>query len=229
MWSVETLERRVEAKFAEGDVSGAVREMASAEGLAPQDRDTLRALKKKKLLSQKTLALLTHLMGLFIPAVATDRSLPDPPDGSVVSAVATEEEVRKGIMSLHAGVSGGPDGLGPGHLRSLVVHGSAEAGSHLLSALTDLVNVMLRGEVPQFAVLILYGANEWAVRKKDGDILPMAVGSTIRRLSVEICSRTVVQDLGEEVRPVQLGVSLISGGCEAAAHAARRYVRYCRH
>ena len=35
-----------------------------------------------------------------------------------------------------------------GNLRSLVAHGSAEAGS-LSSTLTDLVNVMLRGEVPQ--------------------------------------------------------------------------------
>ena len=41
-------------------------------------------------------------------------------------------------------------------------------------------------------------------------------------------SRPVVQTLGEELRPVQLGVST-SGGCEAAAHAARRYVRDCRH
>ena len=33
----ETLKRRVAAIFAEGDVSGAVRELASAEGLAPQN------------------------------------------------------------------------------------------------------------------------------------------------------------------------------------------------
>ena len=32
----------------------------------------------------------------------------------------------------------------------------------------------------------------------------------------------------EELRPVQLGVST-SGGCETAAHAARRYARDCRH
>ena len=37
-----TLKRRVQAKFAEGDVSGAVSELASAEGLTPQGRDTLR-------------------------------------------------------------------------------------------------------------------------------------------------------------------------------------------
>ena len=206
----ETLKRRVAAKFAEGDVSGAVRELASAEGLAPQDRDTLRALKEKH------------------PSAPENLSLPDPPDGSVVPAVATEEDVRKAIMSFRAGASGGPDGLRPGHLRSLVAHGSAEAGSRLLSTLTDLVNVMLRGEVPQFAVPVLYGANECAIRKKEGGIQPIAVGSSLRRLAVKVGSRPIVQALGEELRPVQLGVST-RGGCEAAAHAARRYARDCRH
>ena len=82
-------------------MSGAVRELASAEGLAPQDGDTLRALKEKH------------------PSAPENLSLPDPPDGSVVPAVATEEDVRKAIMSFRAGASGGPDGLRTGHLRSL--------------------------------------------------------------------------------------------------------------
>ena len=114
------------------------------------------------------------------------------------------------------------------HLRSLVAHGSAEAGARLLSTLTDLVNVMLRGEVPQFAVPVLYGANECGIRKKDGGIRPIAVGSSLRRLAVKVGSRPIVQALGEELRPVRLGVST-RGGCEAAAHAARRYARDCRH
>ena len=59
-------------------------------------------------------------------------------------------------MSFHAVTSGGPDGLRPGHLRLLVDHGSAEAGSRLLSALTNLVNALLRGEVPQFAIPMLF-------------------------------------------------------------------------
>ena len=62
----ETLKRRVAAKFADGDVSGAVRELASADGLAPQDGDKLRALKEKH------------------PSAPENLSLPDPPDGSVV-------------------------------------------------------------------------------------------------------------------------------------------------
>ena len=54
------------------------------------------------------------------------------------------------------------------------------------------------------------------------------LGSTIRRLSDKVGSRPVVQALEEELRPVQLGVAT-SGGMQAAAHAARRYVRDCRH
>ena len=42
---------------------GPVKGLASAEGLAPQDGDTLRALKESFGL-QKTLAFPTHLMGL---------------------------------------------------------------------------------------------------------------------------------------------------------------------
>ena len=73
----ETLKRRIAAKFAEGDVSGAVRELASAEGLAPHDGDTLMALKEKHPLAPENL------------------SLPDLPDGSVVPAVATEEMLER--------------------------------------------------------------------------------------------------------------------------------------
>ena len=187
----KTLKRRVAAEFAEGDVSGAVRELASAEGLAPQDADTLRALKEKP------------------PSAPENLSLPDPPDGFVVPALPRRKMLERKSCLFRAGASGGADGLRPGHLRSLVAHGSAEAGSRLLFTLTDLVNVMLRGEVPQFAVPILYGANECAIRKKDGGIWPIAVGSSLRRLSVKVGSRPIVQAFGEELRPVQLGSQLV--------------------
>ena len=85
---------------------------------------------------------------------------------------------------------------------SLVAHGSAEAGSRLQSALTDLVNIMLRGEVSKFDDPMLYGANECAIRKKDGGIQPIAVGSTIRRLPIKVGSRPVVLALEGELRPV---------------------------
>ena len=140
----DTLKRRVAAKFAEGDVREAVRELAST---APQDGDTLRALKEKHSSAPENL------------------SIPNLPDGSAVQAVAREDD-RNRIISFDAEASGLSDGLRPGHLRSLVAYGSADAGSRFLSALTDLVKVKLRGEVPQFALLILYkGANECGIKK----------------------------------------------------------------
>ena len=65
MRSVEEIKPQEEItgdKFAGGDVSGAVRELASAEGLAHQDGDTLRALKEKH------------------PSAPENLSLPDPSD-----------------------------------------------------------------------------------------------------------------------------------------------------
>ena len=134
-----TQKRRVEAKFVEGGVRGAVRELAPAECLVSKEGDTLRVLKEKH------------------PSASDNIGLSNPPDGPVVPAVATEENIRKEILSFH-----------DGHLRSLVAHGSAEAGSTILSALIDLANFMLRGEILQFAVPILYAADECGTKKKMG-------------------------------------------------------------
>ena len=45
--SDEKLRRRVDAKFSEGDVSGAVRELSGSDGLAPRKEETLRVLQSK--------------------------------------------------------------------------------------------------------------------------------------------------------------------------------------
>ena len=83
-------------------------------------------------------------------------------------------------MSFHAGASGVPDALRPAHLRSLVARGSVEAGSSLLSVLNNLVSVMMRDEVPQFVVPILYGANECDIRKKESGLKASLPGSRRR-------------------------------------------------
>ena len=65
---------------------------------------------------------------------------------------------------------------------------------------------MLRGEFPNFAVPILYGANVCELQKGEGGIRPVAVGSTFRRLATEIGARSLITALGNELRPVQLGM-----------------------
>ena len=145
----ETLKRRVAAKFTRVMWVGAVRELASAKSLAPQDGDTIRATlgsKRNRVISCWS----------FWRALST--------------FVRWKLLVRRKPL--------------------------------VRSALTDLVNVMVRSKIPQFAVSVLYGANECVIRKRDCGIMPIAVGSTIRRFSVKVGKRTVSQDLREKLRPV---------------------------
>ena len=204
------LRRRVAAKFAEADISGAVRELASSDGLAPQDDITLADLRSKH------------------PPAPNDLELPDPPSDVEVPMVASEADTKRAINSFRPGSSGGPDGLRPSHLRALIGHASAEAGSRFLTTLTRFINMILKGEVPGFALATFYGATLCALNKKGGGVRPIAVGNTFRRLATKIGARPLSAALGSELSPVQLGFSC-KGGCEAAVHAARRYLRDCSH
>ena len=200
------LRRRVAGKFADGDIRGAVRLLASSEGIAPHDEATLGLLERKH------------------PPAPSDLSLPGPPgvDGPTPT-LASEEDVRKALASFRPGSAGGPDGLRPGHLSALVSRKTGEAGVRLLASLTEFVNFVLRGEVPDFAKPIFYGATLCALGKKDGGIRPIAVGNTLRRLAAKVGADPMSAGIGEYLRPAQLGFST-RGGCEAAAHAARRYL-----
>ena len=203
------LRKRVAAKFADGDLKGAVRLLASSDTVAPRDDRTLELLQQKH------------------PPVPEDLALPEPPDGEE-QAVVGQEEVKKALGSFRPGSAGGPDGLRPGHLLSLISCRAAEAGVRLLASLTNLVNLILSGGVPEFARAVLFGATLCGLSKKDGGIRPIAVGSTFRRLATKVGAWPLSADIGDSLRPVQLGFST-KGGCEAAAHAARRYLNEASH
>ena len=129
--------------------------------------------------------------------------------------------VKKAILSFPAGSAGGPDGLRPDHLKNLI--GVPVAGNRLLESTTKLVNFVLREKIPEVIRPIFFGANLCALSKKDGGVRPIAVGGTLRRLITKVGLNPISQDLGEYLRPSQLGYAS-SGGCDAAAHAARHYL-----
>ena len=204
------LKRSVSAKFADGDIKGAVRLLASSEGHAPKNEETLRLLQQKH------------------PPAPGDLSLPDPPGDEYPTNTVSGEDIRKALASFRPGSAGGPDGLRPGHLRALVSRKAAEAGVRLLNSLTEFSNLVLGGGVPDFAVGAFYGASLCALSKKDGGVRPIAVGNTLRRLATKVGARSMSASIGDSLRPVQLGFST-KGGCEAAAHAARRYLNGASH
>ena len=128
------------------------------------------------------------------------------------------------LKSFRPSSVGGVDGLRPGHLKDLVAPQTAEAGRRLLKALANLCSKLLRGQIPQHARDLLFAANLTALRKKDGDIRPIAVGNVFRRLASKIAAKRVTPELLRQLPPVQLGVG-VSGVCEAAAHAVRAFVQ----
>ena len=93
----------------------------------------------------------------------------------------------------------------------------------LVDAITDLVNLILAGGVPDFVRVEFFGASLLAFAKKGGGIRPIAVGYTLRRLVSKVANAHAVQSCASILAPRQLGVG-IKGGAEALAHAARRFL-----
>ena len=136
----------------------------------------------------------------------------------------SEEKVIFTLKLFRPCSAGGVDELWPGHLKDLVVPQTAEVGRRLLKALANLRSKLLRGQIPQHARDLLFAANLTQLRKKNGGIRPIPVGSVFRRLASKIASKRVIQELRRQQPPVQLGVG-VSGGCEATAHAVRAFVQ----
>ena len=199
----EILKNRINAKFAENDLRGAIRELSSDDTLAPDNSETLNNLRERH------------------PEAPAELTLPSAPENDDDHIPVSSESVKSGIHSFPAGSTGGPEGLKPGHLKQMI--GAAEAGRRLLESLTKLVNFVLKNTIPVDIQPIFFGANLCALSKKDGGIIPIAVGTTLRRLITKVGFKPISQELGLLFRPNQLGYGS-KGGSEAAAHAARHYL-----
>ncbi|KAJ0182426.1 hypothetical protein K1T71_001795 [Dendrolimus kikuchii] len=195
----------VESRIADGDLSGAARLLFSEDKIASNNAETLATLKDKH------------------PPSATDLHLPEEPNILNSFICASKEDVLKAINSFRPGSAGGLDGLTPQHLKDLTSGGNGHAGEILLQDLTALINLMLSGRVHNDILDVLYGANLCALKKKDGGIRPIAVGTTYRRLAAKICCTKHKEVLKNYLQPVQLGFGT-QGGCEAAVHALRTFL-----
>ena len=216
----ELVARRPSAKLEEGDVKGAIRLLSSRDTLAPATHATL-----------------TSLRALH-PSAPFDRRAA--PTTSSAPLHTTPQAVLEAITSFPHGSAGGPDGLRPQHLKDLLDGVRGNVGSEsvdrgtsgggprpianpLLEAITDLVNLLLSGEVPQFVRASLFGGSITALAKKGGGVRPIVVGYTWRRLAGKVACQLVSACAAALLAPRQLGFGVM-GGTEAAVHACRRYV-----
>lgn len=198
--------RLIENKVSEGDLKGATRLLFSSDTLATHSPEVLSALIEKH------------------PSPTASSPQPDPPSASQLPPLQVSEEATLySICSFPAGSAGGLDGISPQHLKDLTSPLAGDGGECLLKELTALVNLMLSGKVCPEIVPVLYGANLIALKKKDGGIRPIAVGSTFRRLTSKLCCRHYRTRLTDKFSPIQLGFG-IKGGCEGAVHATRAFL-----
>lgn len=197
--------KRVEGKVFDGDVKGAVRLLTSEDTLAVEDTDTLAALHSK------------HPIPLH-PVVIQDN------DSSGCTQIQCDKmDIIEALASFPNGSAAGMDGISPSHLKDLTNGANGQAGQSLLEALTNLCNFMLQGKVVSVFTPFVYGASLCALKKKEGGIRPIAVGSTIRRICSKIVCKRVNIKLQSVFQPIQLGFAT-KGGCEVAVHAARTYL-----
>ena len=134
-----------------------------------------------------------------------------------------EKEVLKAIQSFHCGSAGGPDGLRAQHLKDLTCDSAERGGKDLVRALSSFILHVLEGNTRVSVQPFFFGATLIALKKNEGGIRPIAVGQTLRRLVCKCAGSRIVQSIGAELAPSQLGYG-IPLGCEAAAHAARYFL-----
>ena len=206
--SVDTedrLRKRINRKFQDMDIRGAIREIASTEGLAPFSEETYLKLLER------------HPTG-------TDDALPPEPNNDIhPTPIVSTENVRKAILSFPAGSAGGPDGLSPDHLKSLISISMSETGRGLLTTLRDFSTHVADGQVPLNIRKVFFGASLCALTKEGGGVRPIAVGMTLRRMTTKTLIKPGSDVIGEYLGPHQLGYGT-KGGCEAAVHAARHLI-----
>ena len=81
----------------------------------------------------------------------------------------------------------------------------------------------MQGKCPPLVARILFGGRLIAIQKKSGGLRPIAIGYTFWRLAAKCVNTHAISLLRDYLTPTQLGVG-VSGGCEAAVHATRRYL-----
>ena len=160
----ELLAAAVTAKIEDGNIKAAVR-ILCFEGKPATDTD----------------ATYTKLLERH-PAPPRDRKSESPPD-DVAAVQASEAEVLQAIQTFPAGSSGGPDGIRPQHILDLVT--CQESGLALLTAITALVNSLLRGICNPTVAPILFDGQLMALEKKSGGIRPIAIGYTWRNIAAK--------------------------------------------
>ena len=198
MGSASTKRRRC-VDLAESGLYGQACRALTSSGIAPASAPVLAALRAK------------HPAG------------PDVPQADANSPITTveliEKEVLDALKSFPNGSAGGASGWRPQHLADAA---AAPHQAATLAVLTDLVNLLARGQAPEKLSPYLAGASLIALPKEADDVRPIAIGEPLRRLVSKALCRDVKNEARDHFWPLQIGVASPLG-CEAGVHVVSQY------
>ena len=129
------------------------------------------------------------------------------------------DSVRKAVHSFPSTSGAGKSGLRPSHLREATRPASSDL---LFRLITEVVNLLLQGEVPDSVRPFVCGASVMSLRKPNGTLRPIAVGETFRRITGKVAVELISDRARAVLEPIQLGVKT-PNGCEAIIHATRQW------
>ena len=136
--------------------------------------------------------------------------------------VIDPDMVRKALSSFFPTSGAGPSGLRPSHLQEVLRHSS---GDQTLRLISEVIQLMLRGEIQDDIRPWICGASLMALRKPNGSLRPVAVSESLRRLY----SKVAVELMGSSVRtilvPIQVGVQTKKQGARLSFHTTRQWTK----
>ena len=117
----------------------------------------------------------------------------------------TADDIRASVASFNRHSGAGPSGLRPLHLKEALGPASAD---QVLDHLSNVINLLIRGQAHRDIAPWLCGALLMALPKKDGSARPIAVGEVLRRLAAKSLCATTRDQNRDYLRPLQIGVAV---------------------
>lgn len=200
---------KISDKINEGNIKGAIQALTSQDTIAEPSNQVITALQCK------------HPDPTFEPVKLPHNN---------VHLTTSSKNVKNSIFSFPSGSSHGHDGLKPQHLKEVLQALGDQEGldkgttSSFLSTLTCLINIILKGTMPQRIKQLFFGARLIPFNKKDGGLRPIAVGLTLRRICSKLCVDQIKEKAILNLSPTQVGFG-VSGGAESLVHSVRHFLQ----
>jgi len=148
----------------------------------------------------------------------------------VTPSLATDQllAMEAVVRSFPLGSAAGPSGLRPQHLLDCLNSADSAAKTGLLEALLTLVTTVIAGRLQPRAAPYLCAARLIQLKMKDGGVLPIAMGDTLRRLTAKwLLATSPGRRPTAALAPCRLPLrsKSLRGGGEGRADTGRHHAR----